>query len=325
VTVAGIDQENYTLTQGAGIGTELVIRNRPFTLTARKVNGDQAQAPLKDAEFALHRQVTVGQVTMFDVTPMEGYGSLVTGSDGIIPKVDGTLPAGTYELREINPPKGFSALGEHIYFTIDATGNISLGNHPDGVTLTDEVQEDGSAAYTLLVENRAGGMLTVTKLVAGDMGDRMADFIFTLKSVEGEPEGTEYEWIREAEGAVVTGKITTGPENNTFSLKHGESIQLKLPSNRAVQITEANGAYTTEWTAGEGPVTLSGSDTADVTITLAGSAEVTVTNTLNAVSPTGVRSVWRPFCLMLAAGLILLALAVHNGLRRRKETGLRME
>ncbi len=135
LTVSGPDEEYYTVTQANGTElASLTVKNRPYTLEAVKTDATTLE-PLSGVVFALHRQVTVGDVTAIDLNPMPGYESLTTDENGLIPMIDGTLPAGTYELREKVPLEGYKPLGEYIRFTVSPTGDVTLDNAVEGVTI----------------------------------------------------------------------------------------------------------------------------------------------------------------------------------------------
>lgn len=123
----------------------LTIKNRPFILKAIKMDGDSGQ-PLQGVSFALHKQRTVDGITQFDPNPMDGYETLVTDEQGIIPGIDNTLPSGTYQLRENQAKQSYVLLSGYIHFTIGDTGRITLGTVPDGVTLS---SEDSSSDETV--------------------------------------------------------------------------------------------------------------------------------------------------------------------------------
>ena len=153
VSVSGVGAEYYTLTQGAGLTPTLVIKNRPSAFSVIKTDAD-THSPLAGVHFALHRQVTIGGVSTIDFNPMPGYADLVTDANGVIPRLDNTLPAGTYELRELSTLDGYQLLASYIRFTVSKTGEITLGTHPDGVSLElSEPQQDGSVNYVLTIPN----------------------------------------------------------------------------------------------------------------------------------------------------------------------------
>ena len=172
VQVSGSGSEWYELVQAHGKNMAvLTIKDRPRTFQAVKKDGD-TQRPLENFHFQLHKQVTVDGVTAIDLYPMQGYEDLETDASGIIPGLDGTLPAGTYELREkltdglpTDHPE-YRPLAEYIRFTVSPTGAVSLGTHPDGVTLTGEATaSDGTFAYTMTILNYldTGSQVTIRK------------------------------------------------------------------------------------------------------------------------------------------------------------------
>ena len=155
VTVTGEDADKgfYTLQQADGTNlATLTIQNRPHTFSAIKVDGDTGEG-MQGVTFALHRQVTVDGVTAIDLNPMPGYEKLSTDEGGFIHGVDETLPAGTYELREKSTQTGYELLPSYIQFTISPTGVITLGTHPEGVTLGGTVSEQGTLEYVMTIAN----------------------------------------------------------------------------------------------------------------------------------------------------------------------------
>ena len=116
----------------------ITIRNKDYTLKAVKVDA-YSNEPMKDVKFALYKEVyeTIGGVPdhdypMPDYNPMDGYESLTTDADGVIPGIfmknyqtPGGLTAGTYYLRE-ETPSGYNSLGSDIRITISDTGVVTL-------------------------------------------------------------------------------------------------------------------------------------------------------------------------------------------------------
>ena len=164
VTVSGIDDEYYVLdTETDENMPVLTIKDRPYTFEAVKQDAGTHE-PLAGVEFALHRQVTVGDVTNIDLNPMPDYESLVTGEDGVIPKVDETLPAGVYELRELHAKEGYEPLAGYFQFEISDTGEITLRPHPGvDVTLDNSIDEDGTLRYVMTVNNYARKNVSIWK------------------------------------------------------------------------------------------------------------------------------------------------------------------
>ncbi|MBQ9031749.1 MAG: hypothetical protein IJ106_09910 [Parasporobacterium sp.] len=170
VHVSGVNEAYYILTQGeeqTQTPPMITIKNRQLSFCAVKIDGDTG-SNLAGAHFALHRQVTVDGVTAFDVNPMPGYEDLVTAADGTIPKIDQTLPAGVYELREKTAPGNYEKLPSHIYFNVSALNEITLVKAPEGVTLSEEDEEGtaeaGPVVYTLTVRNYSPVTITLKKI-----------------------------------------------------------------------------------------------------------------------------------------------------------------
>ena len=156
VTVTGVDEENYAVEQTVGATPTLTVKNRPYTFRVVKEDWDTGEK-LKGVQFALHRQVSVDGVTNIEVNPMAGFENLVTDASGVVPKLDNTLPARTYELRETQALAKYYALASYIRFTVSSTGAVTLGAHPNGVDLTavtDPTDPNGTLAYTLTVRNQ---------------------------------------------------------------------------------------------------------------------------------------------------------------------------
>ena len=118
--------------------------------------------------FALHRQVTVGGVTTIDFNPMPGYADLVTDANGVVPRLNNTLPPGTYELREVTPPSGYQGLSAYIRFTVSQTGEVTLGSHPEDVDLTtSQPDQDGTIHYVMTILNSQRIKVSIWKTDGG--------------------------------------------------------------------------------------------------------------------------------------------------------------
>ena len=156
LTVAGVEQAYYTV--NAAAQTEdgkvvLSVKNRPYKLQIVKMDQGTEQ-PLKGVEFALYRQITVDNVQSWDPNPCPGFESLVSGEDGVLPKIDRTLPAGTYELRETKALSGYKTLSGYVDFTISQTGAVTVGKLPEEAVFEEPtVQKDGSILYRITITN----------------------------------------------------------------------------------------------------------------------------------------------------------------------------
>ena len=241
VTVSGIDGAYYELdTETDQNMPVLTIKDRPYRFDVIKREGG-TQTPLAGVTFALHRQVTVGDVTNIDLNPMPGYEELTTGEDGVIPQVDDTLPAGVYELRETAVPDGYEMLPAYIQFSVSQTGVISLGTHPDtAVTLTDNIDSDGTLRYVMTIDNYARKNVSIWKT---DMGHgSLAGASFELYNAEdyddeaGAPmEGKDAiaAGTTGDDGLLVLGQLTTG----SYRLVETEAPAGFSKADKAISIT----------------------------------------------------------------------------------------
>lgn len=139
---------------------------------------------------------------------------------------------------------------------------------------------------------KANDSLKVSKKVAGTAANTQDEFSYTLtlEGVEG-----SYGFVKGEE----TGTVTAG-KPFTFTLKHGESIEIKnLPDGAKYTVVEANTAYTAKNVA-DGVV---GGAQADGAIKAGGSA-VDYTNEKGFAPATGVNSDTMPFVF---GGLVVVA------------------
>ncbi|WP_034450319.1 SpaA isopeptide-forming pilin-related protein [Butyrivibrio sp. AE2032] len=183
-------------------------------------------APVAGVEFALHKQKTVGGVTIVDFQPIPGYEHLITRADGIVPGIDSTLAPGTYELREISTPSTHFGLNYFILFTVTETGDIRLNAvHPE--VIVEEKVENDRVQYTLLIYNDpAVGDLMLSKQVEGNMGNRADEFPMTVTLTDGSGNpyvGTVYTQ-KNAEALVE--HVLTAADNGKIDLVlgHGDSV-----------------------------------------------------------------------------------------------------
>ena len=185
-------------------------------------------------------------------------------------------------------------------------GDISLGTHPEGVTL-DPDTTGNLLAYTMTILNYADVRLTIRKTVTGDMGDLNKPFTFTLVSVAGDDAEKTYAYTGMRDGTVKSGVLAQG---NTFELAHGESIEITLPLNKQVIIQEAGENYAVSWRLNNEEENKGNR----ATVTLTGNDILDFINDLPAVAPTGYRVTATPYFLMFLMGVVVLAL----GRRRRR-------
>ena len=186
---------------------------------------------MQGVKFALHRQVTVGDVTTFDENPMPGYEQLVTDEEGKIPKIDNTLPAGVYQLRESETIEGYEKLSGHVNFTISPTGSISLGECPTGVSLTAEGTDP--VKYVLEIPNYQRKKVSFKKVDIAVTGKALAGARFDLYKVVGETKTVIYEGLLSGSDGLL--KDTSGTA--VFELPVGtyQLIETKAPDGYLIK------------------------------------------------------------------------------------------
>ena len=221
VSVSGPDTDYYVLTQAQGTTlASLTVKNRPYTFQAVKQDAD-TKAPLAGVHFALHKQVTVGDVTAIDLNPMPGYEDLVTDGNGILPMLDNSLPAGTYELREKTPLDGYDPLSAYIRFTISPTGAISLGTHPDGVTLSEEAGESDALACVLTILNYQRKKVSFQKVDIGNPNIKLEGAVFDLYALEEDGETEQIPALYTGLTSGSDGLLRDSSGNTVFELPLG--------------------------------------------------------------------------------------------------------
>ena len=122
------DRASFDVTQATAdeMGT-VTIKNKGFSLAAVKVG--EGKSALSGAVFALYKQVVAASGQVRDQSPMEGYETLTTGANGLIPGVTSALPAGVYYLSEVTPPSGYKQLPGDLVFTVSSKGTVEIPSH----------------------------------------------------------------------------------------------------------------------------------------------------------------------------------------------------
>lgn len=307
-----LSEENETLT----------VKNKPFTFTVTKIDKGRG-TPLSGARFELHKQITVGGVTMFDFNPLPGYTSdiMITGEDGILPGLDETLPAGTYRLDETYAPTRYVKWSTGLIFTVNDVGKITLGSrYPDGTVLTGTPKEIGNQVfyeYKLNIPNSEDSKwpyLQVTKKVTGRTADPTKKFRFTITLPNVDP-GAKYDYTLGDE----TGTVTVDAKHQIIKyLKHGQTLEIaRLPLNTSVSVAEETGIYTTDWKKDGTAATAT--DNA-ISFNLADSTEIEVTNDMKPVAPTGFTTRHKPYFLLMLFGFMLLTAIAGIGWIQKRRT-----
>ena len=222
----------------------------------------------------------------------------------MIPGIDNTLPEGTYELRETQPPTSYNRLTHYIRFTISSTGGVTLANTYADVTLDSELTA-GHMTYIMSVTNtNNGGYLTVSKTVQGNMGDKTKLFGFEIKLNDSNGNILNSIDVTYSDGRTDTIDLDSEGKG-TFYLSHGQSIIISLPINTDYVITELDDVYNTTYRYNSG-TEHSGKTAAGV---FDESITINYTNTLGAVIPTGINT---SVNILISAFAALLAGIVIN-------------
>ena len=194
--------------------------------------------------------------------------------------------------------------GETINFIIPTlvTGDIGTElTNTATITSVNNVTKNlkSETTYHKVVEEVKNANITVSKTVAGTMGDKTKDFTFQLKMTGNTPAEIPYTKGEE------TGTLAVVDGVAEFTLSHGENIVLsEIPIGTAYEITEVDGAsngYTVESTNSSG--------------TLTEDTNVSFTNTRNGTIPTSAHT-----NILISIGLFAIALAgLFWHLRKRKQ------
>lgn len=166
-----------------------------------------------------------------------------------------------------------------------------------------EIRTVGAGSY-IVTNNLETSGITVTKRIDGNAADYDDKFEFVA---------AVYNNAGEAVTALKAGKGYTVDENGMihFSLGHEDSVTLEmLPLGGYIVINEDSGSYIAEWSSGGTSVQ------GGMKYNVAAGAEIVVTNTKQAVIPTGVVLDCVPYIaiLFVAAGWLIFGMC-----RRRKE------
>lgn len=161
--------------------------------------------------------------------------------------------------------------------------------------------------------------LTITKVVAGNQGDKNKDFEFTVTIKGADGETYKYGTVK---NGVTTMNQTTTKSGATFTetLKHGESaIVYGLSSEDKFAVTEADyhgDGYKTSYKIGDGTNSTEGSSIAEEAI---GAYDTTVifTNTKDATVPTDVIRTVAPYVAIVAFAAVMGVVFFRSRRNRR--------
>ena len=300
-----------------GITAYVDIYNKPFNLKIAKMDSTDTSIMLGSAHFALYKQSNTtisGYVKNKD--PLTGFEDMVTvngevdvcgGNSGrvINPGENGAV----FFLTETEAPPNYTKLDSDVIFRVSALGVPTLISDSYNGQI---VETEDSYIYTLSVPNTKEDstklMLSITKFVKGNWGNKNLDFTFIF-SIEGDDGMTGYEWTKNGEDQV---PIHSGED---FTLGNADSVMLVLPKDARVTITEKEDdnskKYSTTFKLGTAEA-VSGKS---LTFDFAADSSLVVTNTRSGIIPTGVEThvfTLLGIAMMLSASMFIFFRGRHK-------------
>lgn len=282
-----------------------------ITLIPYKISKDNGTSPNKHIDCTISVKCSKSYVASFNVQ-MPGNTDYINVSTQNKKIVNGTPDPIDKYTNNTRIPETMVVDGVTYVFDgwySEANEKISDGNWP--YTPKNAELADGTVNfYAHYVRTHTS--VTVTKRVAGNMGDAGKDFTFTVA-------------LRDAAGSLITSKppyMSDADWNvcqNGFTLNGSTNSSLTLstiPYGATVVITEENTDYTESYAVNDGQSAQGNVCTLD---SVTDAASVTFTNTKTASIDTGVNLDMLPYILLLAVagGAIVLLLALRS--RRGKE------
>lgn len=294
--------------------------NNPTTVTITKTLTKSADAPVPNTSFSFNIEAGAAgvyqQEGMADIaiTPGTAMGTVTTSGDPVV-SADGTTVTYT---ATITLPE-YEAAGIYSYKVSEVDGGYAGINYDNTVYNMNVFVDNTNSVYAVTVNGKGLGTgtdkasldfnnsyetksLTVEKQIEGNMADLNATFEINTK-IEGVP-GKSYTVKHGNVTSTVTADNTTGIANVAISLGDDDTYTI-------YGLTDAD-TYTvseSDTVAGEYTVSYEG-----VTTGKASNNKVTVTNTKNASTPTGVIMNIAPYVLMvaLAGGIAFFFLRRRN-------------
>ena len=186
--------------------------------------------------------------------------------------------------------------GDNDWKTYIAPGNAN--------NVTASLGAAGTTATVTFTMDSYYTYLSVTKLLPGDFDDRTADYTF---AVSGLPAGSHAAKVTNVE----TG-ATEDLTSDSFTLKHNQSIVLRVPSNKAISITETpvEGYGVSIDKSGVGSPSEATVVAADAKVTVTLKARYTATTPAAVVFENTLESPIVPSGLKIASGVLAFALII---------------
>lgn len=290
-------RKTATVTVSKELVDDTVISAVPFQFTATLYKPDGTTVFPNYAILGENGTKTNanGQVT-FTLSPENG---------GVAQTQDLQVPYGAV----LKVEEGVPANGKTYTTTIDGVPSATM-SATKTIGSTDSMQY----AFVNTIQDPNEVNLTVSKTVAGSFGDQSEEFAFTI-TIGSEAVGTQYTCSHSATGV---GTLTLDANHQaTFTLAHGQSMTiLGLPKNVHVDVTETRENYSTTWVLNGDDANAVSGDGASAD--LASNAVMAVTNERNAVAPTGVSFITKPYLFLLLGGAALLVFQGASHLKKKK-------
>lgn len=292
------------------------VYNKPVEFKIHKYDSEDQSGPgLEGAIFAVYKQL-YSSITGYTKAkmPVEGFGTLTTDDEGHVTVISGATgqvlrPGTTYYITENVPPLTYENYPEDMIITVGVDGRISIdAEHASMMTEYEGTgAEEGTYQYHLWVPDvRGTKKLTVTKTVKGAFGNKNKDFKFTFATTTDLGDG-KYAWTKN--GVTQTTPLLSG---STFKMKDEDVVEIYIKPNTEVTITEDNEDYEAKFKLGSGAEKV----TSSMKFIITGDTTLAVTNTRNAVIPTGV---WTNYGKWMLLMLLFLGGVVYFGRKKKDE------
>lgn len=250
------------------------------------------------------------------VTFVDGKATVtITGAESLTIR---DLPLGTYTVTENTtslPDIDTDSDNDGDYYF----SGVKYGGQERATSTTATVTADATTTVTITNTYAPYRTVTITKDVGGNMGDTTNPFHFTT-SVNETPFNSNNH-----SNATLSSSTTATWTQEGYTLADGDTITIsKLKDGDVITLKETDGnsnGYTTVYKISE--TELSKDNDGNATHTVAGDANIIVTNERNVGTPTGFFEDNLPFTLMISAaglaGIALIATILVRRQRRRRE------
>lgn len=323
-----------------------------FTFTVEKVSLDGAETEVEKAKMPAIANQTVRFSSADTGTTAAGnrLKEVKKQTENIIPSANAFPHAGVYEYKVTEAESGYTeAEGttmtySQAVFTMEIyVKNGDSGLEIGGVYVNYVKGDDGAdkdekvdptpgtdpnvSAWQFVNQFKKTSTLTISKTVAGAMGDKTKQFDFTLERGEKsalEADDASYNGtITRADGSSAATETTvtlTGTTAADFTLADNESLTITLPVGTTCTVGEdedtATGYDTTATVTSNGEEKTGEINTASISVlTGEGVNSVAYTNTKNGTVPTGIIVDNLPFIILILAALC--GFAGYIALKRR--------